>query len=80
MFGFSGGLYLLGLIFGSDDLRDAGIGCASAEKAQSMMQSTVYCCAVRTAANAALRRRRRFGPAVGRAYIIAVPVTTLAGQ
>jgi hypothetical protein len=42
MIQFSGGLYLLGLISGSDDLRDAGIGCATAEKSQSMMRAALY--------------------------------------
>jgi membrane-associated phospholipid phosphatase len=42
MLGFSGGLYLLGVIFGSDDLRDAGIGCAAAEKSQSMMRAAIF--------------------------------------
>jgi len=39
---FSGGLYLLGLVFDSRDLRDAGIGCGLTEKAQSMMRGGVF--------------------------------------
>lgn len=42
LLGFSGGLYLIGLIAGSDDLRDAGIGCASAEHGQTILRWALY--------------------------------------
>lgn len=38
----SGVLYLAGLLFDSQDLRDAGIGCAVAEKMQSAVRHGVY--------------------------------------
>ena len=42
LLGFSGGLYVLGLIFGSEDLREAGIGCASAEHGQTILRWALY--------------------------------------
>lgn len=42
LLGFSGGLYVLGLIFGSEDLREAGIGCASAEHGQTILRWVLY--------------------------------------
>jgi membrane-associated phospholipid phosphatase len=37
-----GGLYLLGLIFGSEDLRDAGAGCAASGQANGIPRHYVY--------------------------------------
>jgi membrane-associated phospholipid phosphatase len=42
LLGFSGGLYVLGLIFASEDLREAGIGCASAEHGQTILRWVLY--------------------------------------
>jgi hypothetical protein len=37
-----GSLYLLGLAFGSEDLRDAGIGCVAAEKSNGLPRHFIY--------------------------------------
>jgi hypothetical protein len=42
LLGLSGGLYVIGLIAGSEDLRDAGIGCAAAEHGQTILRWVLY--------------------------------------
>src|SRR5690606_10897411 len=37
-----GSLYVLGLVFGSEDLRDAGMGCVAAEKANGIPRHYIY--------------------------------------
>ncbi len=63
LIGFSGVLYLSGLILGSRDLRDAGTGCASAEKGQTMMRWVLYKAV----------ERRRPSVAQGNQYLFSVP-------
>jgi membrane-associated phospholipid phosphatase len=42
LIGAAAALYLTGLVFGSEGLRDAGIGCATAEKSQTLLRGGVY--------------------------------------
>jgi membrane-associated phospholipid phosphatase len=59
----SGVLYLAGLVFDSQALRDAGIGCATAEKTQSAIRHGIY----------KLVSRRRPESANGDPFLISVP-------
>lgn len=59
----SGGLYVTGLATGSRALRDAGIGCATAQQSNSILRGLVY----------SLVDRERPGTANGRAYRINFP-------
>jgi hypothetical protein len=59
----SAAIYLVGLVAGSKDLRDAGIGCVVSEKLQSSLRHGVY----------RLVARRRPLTAEGDPYILSVP-------
>lgn len=59
----SAALYLAGLVAGSEDLRDAGIGCIVSEKLQSSLRHGVY----------RIVSRRRPLTAEGDPYILSVP-------
>ena len=59
----SAALYLAGLVAGSDDLRDAGVGCMVSEKLQSSLRHGVY----------RLVSRRRPLTADGDPYMLSVP-------
>lgn len=59
----SGGLYVAGLATGSRSLRDAGIGCATAQQSNSILRGLIY----------SLVDRERPGTAEGRAYRIRFP-------
>jgi len=59
----AGVMYLAGLVFDSQDLRDAGIGCAAAEKTQSAIRHGVY----------KVVSRRRPESADGDPFMVSVP-------
>lgn len=59
----SGGLWVSGLATGNRALRDAGIGCATAQQSNSILRGAIY----------SLVQRERPGTANGRAYRIRFP-------